>query len=163
MAKLDEYFKTAEVFKDGKIKPHVTGVFVLYNNMLQSLYNSQIRSIASDYGWTHGDISIALMNDLEIRELNNKHLSHDYATDVISFDLSSGDDFLEGEIIASIETADREAQDHGWQGDDELLLYVIHGMLHIIGLRDKKTKETKAMREAERHYLKQFDLSSKES
>ena len=119
-----------------------------------------IQSIAADYGWTHCDISIALMNDLEIRALNNKHLSHDYATDVISFDLSSGDDFLEGEIIASIETADREANAHGWQGDDELLLYVIHGMLHIIGLRDKKTKETQVMREAERHYLKQFNLFS---
>ena len=119
-----------------------------------------IRSIAADYGWTHGDISVAIMNDLEIRELNNKHLSHDNATDVISFDLSSGVDFLEGEIIASIETADREAEEHGWQGDDELLLYVIHGMLHIIGLRDKKTKETKVMREAERHYLQQFNLFS---
>ena len=119
-----------------------------------------IRSIAADYGWTHGDISIALMSDLEIRGLNYKHLSHDYATDVISFDLSRSDDFLEGEIIASIETADREANEHGWQGDDELLLYVIHGMLHLIGLRDKKTKETQVMREAERHYLKQFNLFS---
>ncbi len=119
-----------------------------------------IRSIAADYGWTHGDISIALMSDLEIRGLNYKHLTHDYATDVISFDLTSADDFLEGEIIASIETADREAKEHGWQGDDELLLYVIHGMLHIIGLRDKKTKETQVMREAERHYLQQFNLFS---
>lgn len=119
-----------------------------------------ISSIAADYGWTHGDISVAMMNDMEIRGLNKKHLSHDYATDVISFDLSSGDDFLEGEIIASIETADREANEHGWQGDDELLLYVIHGMLHIIGLRDKKTKETQVMRDAERHYLQQFNLFS---
>ena len=119
-----------------------------------------IRSIAADYGWEHGDISIALMNDSEIRELNSKHLSHDYATDVISFDLSSRDDFLEGEIIASVETADREAVEHGWRGDDELLLYIIHGMLHIIGLADKKPKEIKAMREAEQHYLGQFNLSS---
>ena len=119
-----------------------------------------IRSIAGDYGWIDGDISIALMSDSEIRELNSKHLSHDYATDVISFDLSNNDDFLEGEIIASVETADREAVEHGWQGDDELLLYVIHGMLHIVGLGDKKTKETKIMRDAERHYLGLFHLST---
>ena len=119
-----------------------------------------IQSIAEDYGWVHGDISIALISDLEIREVNNNHLSHDYATDVISFDLSNNNDFLEGEIIASVETADREAKEHGWKGDDELLLYVIHGMLHIIGLGDKKAKETKVMRDAERHYLKQFNLSS---
>ncbi len=119
-----------------------------------------IQSIAEDYGWVHGDISIALISDLEIREVNNNHLSHNYATDVISFDLSNNNDFLEGEIIASVETADREAKEHGWQGDDELLLYVIHGMLHIIGLGDKKAKETKVMRDAERHYLNQFNLSS---
>ena len=117
-----------------------------------------IRSIAADYGWTHGDISVALMSDPEIRELNSKHLSHDYATDVISLDLSNADDFLEGEIIASVDTADREAIEHGWHGDDELLFYVIHGMLHIVGLGDKKTKETKLMRDAERHYLGLFNL-----
>ena len=78
-------------------------------------------------------------------------------------DLCNNNEFLEGEIVASVETADREASQHSWQGDDELLLYVIHGMLHIVGLGDKKSKETKVMREAERHYLKQFDLSSKES
>ena len=119
-----------------------------------------IQNIAEDYGWVHGDISIALISDLEIREVNNNHLSHDYATDVISFDLSNNNDFLEGEIIASVETADREAVEHGWQGDDELLLYVIHGMLHIIGLGDKKTKQKKIMRDAERHYLGLFQLSA---
>ncbi len=115
-----------------------------------------IRTIAADYGWADGDISIALLSDEEIREVNKNHLSHDYATDVISFDLSNSDDFLEAEIIASVETADREAIEQEWQGDDELLLYIIHGMLHIIGLGDKKTKETKIMREAEQYYLEQF-------
>ena len=120
-----------------------------------------IRSIALDYGWTDGDISIALMDDAEIREVNNKHLSHDYETDVISFDLTRSDEFLEAEIIASVETADREACEHGWLGDDELLLYIIHGMLHVVGLRDKKKKETKEMRQAEQHYLAEFNLTPK--
>jgi len=119
-----------------------------------------IRTVAEDYGWKDCDISVALMSDSEICEINSKHLSHDYATDVISFDLSNSDDFLEGEIIASVETADREASDHGWHGDDELLLYVIHGMLHIIGLKDKSPKETKAMRKAEEYYLGLFNLVS---
>jgi hypothetical protein len=50
MQRFDEYFKTAPVFKDGTIKPRVTGIFVLYNNLLQSLYNSQIKTIAVSYG-----------------------------------------------------------------------------------------------------------------
>ncbi len=50
MERFDEYFKTAPVFQDGTIKPRVTGIFVLYNNLLQSLYNSQIKTIAVSYG-----------------------------------------------------------------------------------------------------------------
>ena len=119
-----------------------------------------IQNIAEDYGWVHGDISVALISDLEIREVNNNHLSHDYATDVISFDLSNNNDFLEGEIIASVETADREAKEHGWQGDDELLLYVIHGMLHICGYDDMSASEQSIMRERERTILGSLGLTA---
>lgn len=112
-----------------------------------------IRRIASDYGWTNGEISVALVGDVEIREINKQHLSHDYPTDVISFDLTEGDALLEGEIIASVETADREALSHRWGEDDELLLYVVHGMLHIVGLGDKTPSQVKEMRAEEAHYL----------
>ena len=112
-----------------------------------------IRRIASDYGWTKGEISVALVGDVEIREINKQHLSHDYPTDVISFDLTEGDELLEGEIIASVETADRDASSHKWGGDDELLLYVVHGMLHIVGLGDKTPSQVKEMRSEEAHYL----------
>ncbi len=50
MQRFDEYFKTDPIFQDGTIRPRATGVFVLYNNMLQSLYNSQIKTIAVSYG-----------------------------------------------------------------------------------------------------------------
>jgi hypothetical protein len=50
MKTIGEYFDTADIFKDGRIVPHVTGVFVLYNNMLQSLYRSQIVTIAAVFG-----------------------------------------------------------------------------------------------------------------
>ncbi|MEQ1824598.1 MAG: rRNA maturation RNase YbeY [Pirellula sp.] len=113
-----------------------------------------IQRIALDYGWKQGEISVALVSDDEIHVINREHLSHDYATDVISFDLTDGNEVLDGEIIASVETADRDALEHGWSGEDELLLYVIHGMLHIIGLRDKKASETKIMRSEETHYLR---------
>jgi predicted RND superfamily exporter protein len=50
MQRFDEYFKTDPIFADGTIRPRATGVFVLYNNMLQSLYQSQIKTIAVSYG-----------------------------------------------------------------------------------------------------------------
>lgn len=122
-----------------------------------------IKAIADDYGWSKGTISLALVSDPEIHEVNRNHLQHDYPTDVISFDLTEGDELLEGEVIASVDTADREAVDHGWDGNAELLLYVIHGTLHIIGLRDKKPSDIKAMREAERYYLEMFDETPTET
>jgi len=115
-----------------------------------------IRAIASDYEWTVGEISVALVSDVEIRSINSQHLQHDYPTDVISFDLTESDTDLEGEIIASVETADREAPQHGWLGDDELLLYVVHGMLHVVGLLDKTEPDILEMRAAEKHYLSMF-------
>jgi len=117
-----------------------------------------IETIASDYDWANGEISVALVSDAEIHLINRQHLQHDYPTDVISFDFTETDDELEGEIIASVETADREAPHHAWQGDDELLLYVIHGMLHVIGLLDKKEEDLREMRAAEKHYLSMFAL-----
>jgi uncharacterized protein len=50
MATIHEHFETSELFADGSIEPHATGVFVLYNNMLQSLYDSQIATIGAVFG-----------------------------------------------------------------------------------------------------------------
>ena len=47
MGRIHEYFETSEVFESGEITPHATGLFVLYNNMLQSLFQSQIQTIGT--------------------------------------------------------------------------------------------------------------------
>ena len=60
-----------------------------------------VSKIASDYGWEDGEISIAVVDDAEIHRVNRDYLSHDYPTDVISFDTTESDEFLEGEVIDS--------------------------------------------------------------
>jgi probable rRNA maturation factor len=112
-----------------------------------------VQLIASDYGWTHGEISIAIVDDPQIHQVNLQYLRHDYPTDVISFDTTESDDFLEGEVIASAQTAKRIADENHWQASHELLLYIIHGMLHVIGLDDTTAAKAKQMRANERHYL----------
>jgi probable rRNA maturation factor len=113
-----------------------------------------IQRIASDYGWNSGQISVAIVDDEEIHQINQQYLNHDYPTDVISFDLTEPDsEQLEGEIIISWETASRVAQENGWQANQELLLYTIHGMLHIVGLDDGTQEQSQEMREEERHYM----------
>lgn len=106
------------------------------------------------------EISIAVVDDAKMHELNLRYLNHDYATDVLSFRLDDdGEECLEGEIIVSIDTAEREALEYGWKRENELLLYVIHGALHLVGYNDSEMKDRKAMREAEASHLARFGLA----
>lgn len=117
-----------------------------------------VRVIAEDFGYEQGEISIAVLDDAAIRELNREYLDHDWATDVITFPLEDEDTLLEGEIIVSRETADRESANHSWSGDEELLLYVIHGMLHLVGFDDTNDEARAEMKIAERDYLVRFQV-----
>jgi probable rRNA maturation factor len=99
------------------------------------------------------NVSVAIVDDAAIHLLNRKYLQHDYATDVLSFLLSAANEPLEGEIIVSADTAAREAIQYAWGIMDELLLYVIHGTLHLVGYDDASEPERSTMRSKERAYL----------
>jgi probable rRNA maturation factor len=108
-----------------------------------------------------GEISIAIVDDARMHALNRQYLQHDYPTDVLSFvldhDAKSGS--LDGQIIVSRDYAARESPRYGWTTDDELLLYVIHGCLHLVGYDDTTEVAKQAMREAEARYLQAFGLT----
>jgi probable rRNA maturation factor len=100
-----------------------------------------------------GEVSVAIVDDATMRFLNRKYLQHDYATDVLSFLLSPSGKPLEGEIIVSADTAARESARYGWNEADELLLYLIHGALHLVGYDDTSDAERECMRAKEQQYL----------
>ncbi|MDX1928270.1 MAG: rRNA maturation RNase YbeY [Pirellulaceae bacterium] len=97
--------------------------------------------------------SISIVDDPTIHRLNREHLDHDWPTDVISFVFDDEDGQIDGEIIASIDTAARLAQQAAWPTADELLLYIIHGLLHLAGLDDINPEDRDNMRKAERDCL----------
>jgi probable rRNA maturation factor len=107
----------------------------------------------------HAVISLAIVDDAAMRPLNAQFLGHDYATDVLSFVLEQTADRLEGEIVVSAETAQSSAVRFGWRPQDELLLYVIHGALHLVGYDDLKPDLQAEMRRQERRHLEHFGLS----
>jgi len=111
-------------------------------------------AILADAGYAEGVLSVAVVDDPTIHELNARHLAHDYPTDVLSFALTDEPPRLEGEVIVSADTAVANAADYGWPPEHELLLYVVHGVLHLAGHRDKADDEVRAMREAEGRYLR---------
>jgi probable rRNA maturation factor len=119
-----------------------------------------VRLILQDAGIQSAEISIAVVTDERMQELNRQYLQHDYPTDVLSFVLDHDPKAksLDGQIIVSSDYAAREAPRYGWTIDDELLLYVIHGCLHLAGHDDTTPEGKQAMRAAETSYLRQFGL-----
>jgi probable rRNA maturation factor len=119
-----------------------------------------VRLVLQDAGLQSAEVSIAVVTDASMHELNRQYLQHDYPTDVLSFVLDHDvhTQSLDGEIIVSSDYAAREAVRYGWTTDDELLLYVLHGCLHLIGHDDTTPEGKQAMREAEATYLRQFGL-----
>jgi probable rRNA maturation factor len=93
-----------------------------------------------------------------IRRLNRQYLNHDYATDVLSFPLHDDGDCLEGEIVVSGQMAARMATRYGWSASDELMLYTVHGCLHLVGYDDSTDQQRRQMRRAEQEYLRPFGL-----
>ena len=116
---------------------------------------SVAQKILTDHEIARSEISIAIVDDPAIRKLNKQYLDHDYETDVISFVLEyeEAEQRLVGQLIVSTDTAARLANEVGGSMQDELLLYVVHGTLHLVGLDDKDPADALEMRAAEKRYL----------
>lgn len=117
------------------------------------------RTVLEGEGRREAEISLAVVDDETIWQLNRQYLQHDYATDVLSFVFDSDGHSVSGEVIVSADTAATTCGQYGWSMLDELLLYVIHGMLHLVGYDDKDTASRSTMRQRERHYLKQCGVT----
>lgn len=120
-----------------------------------------VQWVLKDAGILEAEISLAVVDDPTIHRLNRQYLGHDYPTDVISFVLDDSDGRLVGEVIVSGDTAQATAPDYGWPAEDELLLYVIHGTLHLVGQDDAGRSHRAEMRRREAIYLARFGLQAK--
>jgi probable rRNA maturation factor len=119
---------------------------------------------------TASDVSLVLTGDEEIHRLNREFLNHDYPTDVLSFPLSDDDSpsasaasqprRVEGELIVSLDTARRVADREGWSLEAEVVLYVVHGLLHLCGYDDQTDVTRLMMRKREREILSALQCSA---
>jgi len=117
-----------------------------------------VRTVLASAQLAAGEISITVVDNPRMHELNREHLGHDYPTDVLSFVYMREGNRIEGEIIVSADYAAAEATRYGWPADDELLLYVVHGGLHLVGYDDTTAEGSTEMRQQERAILATFDL-----
>jgi probable rRNA maturation factor len=112
-----------------------------------------IRAILHDAEVTEAQLSVAVVDDPAIAKLHDEFLDDPDPTDVLSFLLERSPNALEGEVVVSADTARRIAPKYGCAAETELLRYVIHGTLHLVGYDDATPPQRAAMKRQERKYL----------
>ncbi|MFO0823331.1 MAG: rRNA maturation RNase YbeY [Gemmataceae bacterium] len=104
-------------------------------------------------------VTLAFVDNAHIHRLNKQFLQHDEPTDVLTFPYTDPDaKKLEGEVVIGYEVAKEYAADRNHDVNLELLLYAIHGALHLCGYDDTNDQAAALMRVKERHYLAKLGL-----
>ncbi len=117
------------------------------------------RTVLQGEGIADAEISLAFVDNPTIHRLNQRYLQHDEPTDVLSFPLSEANaPRLSGELVIGVEVAREQAERRGHDVQAELALYIIHGLLHLCGHDDHTAQDAAAMRQRERHYLRELGL-----
>ncbi len=98
-------------------------------------------------------VALLLTNDAEIARLHARHLGDATPTDVMSFAVDG-----QAEIVVSVTTARRVAKQHGHALRAEVALYIVHGLLHVIGFDDVAPRARTRMRNAERVVMRELGL-----
>ncbi|MDR1518396.1 MAG: rRNA maturation RNase YbeY [Dysgonamonadaceae bacterium] len=121
-----------------------------------------IKQVAEKYGKKAGDVNYLFCDDERILSVNKQYLSHDYYTDIITFDFSGGGS-VSGDIFISLDTVKSNSQKYQTDFVEELHRVIIHGVLHLCGLKDKSAEEAEKMRKAENEALGLLDFKTKQS
>ena len=108
---------------------------------------------AENEGFTIGTLNYVLTNDNVLVQLNKEYLRHLTLTDIITFDLSEKRGDLTGDIYISVDRARENAKEFKVSLSNELSRLMIHGVLHLMGYKDKSREEKRLMRAKEEFYL----------
>ncbi|MCC6676085.1 MAG: rRNA maturation RNase YbeY [Phycisphaerales bacterium] len=104
-------------------------------------------------GGAGGSVSVRVVGDTEMAAAHERYKGVGGTTDVLTFDLSEGDGGLEADLLVCVDEARRQARARGHGEERELLLYVIHGVLHCLGHDDHGEAEAARMHAEEDRVL----------
>jgi len=111
-----------------------------------------INCVIQSFGKATGEINIIFLNDEKLLEINKNYLKHDFYTDVITFDYSTKK-FVSGDIYLSVDRIEDNYVIHKTDFNKECLRVIIHGVLHLLELKDKAKDEKEMMRKEENRHL----------
>ena len=118
----------------------------------KSILKKWIKKVVKKEGSAIAELNFIFCDDEYLLEKNKTFLKHDTLTDIITFDYSEKNT-LTGDVYISIERVKENAQNYEVSFKNELHRVIIHGVLHLLGYKDKDEKHQKEMREKEDFYL----------
>ena len=118
----------------------------------KSILKKWIKKVVKQEGSVIAELNFIFCDDEYLLEKNKTFLKHDTLTDIITFDYSQKN-MLTGDVYISIERVKENAQNYEVLFKNELHRVIIHGVLHMLGYKDKDEKHQKEMREKEDFYL----------
>ncbi len=99
-----------------------------------------------------GELNYIFCSDDYLLKMNQEHLKHDYFTDIITFDYCE-DDWISGDLFISIDRTNENAKTFGKTQINELNRVIAHGLLHLLGFKDKTAEDIAEMRSMEERAL----------
>lgn len=132
--------------------------YSLKNRMLLKRW---VKAVLENKGKKLGSLYFILCDDDFLLKINRQFLKHDYYTDIITFDYTE-DGIIAGDLFISIDRVRDNATVLQVSEHEELMRVMIHGVLHLLGLKDKSDEEAKQMRKAEEECLELLKEMSKQ-
>jgi metalloprotein, YbeY family len=139
--------------KEPELIAYYTDEDVEAPRLRERILRNWIREVAALYNRRVGELCYQFCGDERILQTNQDFLDHDYYTDIITFDESEGD-VISGDMLISLETVRSNAELLGNEYAEELHRVIIHGVLHLCGLKDKTPADEANMRAAEDQALR---------
>ena len=118
-------------------------------------HKAWLNEVAKQEGKKILELTYVFCSDMYLLQINQEYLNHDTLTDIITFDNSEDPKKIEGDIFISIERV-KENGDKLVTSETELERVMVHGLLHLLGYKDKKKEDKALMTEKEDFYIKQY-------
>ncbi|MEX1189005.1 MAG: rRNA maturation RNase YbeY [Bacteroidia bacterium] len=116
-----------------------------------------LKELIASFAFSPGEINVIACSDDYLLDVNKKYLNHDYYTDIVTFDYSDGKK-ISGDLFISIHRVTENAIRFSDDFNHELLRVVAHGVLHLVGYKDKTKSDIVKMRNAEEEAISRFKL-----
>ena len=118
-------------------------------------HKAWLNEVAKQEGKKILELSYVFCSDEYLLQINQEYLNHDTLTDIVTFDNSEDPKKIEGDIFISIDRVKENGEKLG-TSNTELERVMVHGLLHLLGYKDKKKEDKAVMTEKEDFYIKQY-------